>query len=280
MHADASQIRTQLTVIKKKKETWMKAKETVARFDEGLLLCKALVLDLTVEGLEERTKEESERMDQIRPFLKKAAEVLEGDVHHVVEKLHGVNEDMRHAVEKLRRVTKDVRHVVDELKDLSNTVRLAINELAKLNQCTNFVSIGTELKKMTKDRRLVSADITVMETEMTAAVNLGTAKSWNRAPGLANPKATGGLNAFRRRERRLNAMKVALEQASSMGRPRIKYTAIWTELDEMWHKLMAHEREESFSKKRVCAKNLGDKPIFMKTFDADLDKLESWIGVL
>jgi hypothetical protein len=42
--------------------------------------------------------------------------------------------------------------------------------------------------------------------------------------------------------------------------------------------LMAHERETSFAKKCRSAKKVGDKS--MNTFDADLDKLESWISVL
>jgi hypothetical protein len=280
MHTAVRQIKVLLTVITKRKETWVKSKKTVAHFDESLW--KALALDLSLEELNERTKE-SERMAQIRPLLKHATEVLKGDMLHVVEKLNGVNKDMRHAVMELKGLTKDMLHVVEEVKDLSNDIHLVISELIKMNQCMQFVPIRKELKKMTRDRRLVSTELTLIEKEMTAAVDLGTTKSRNTEAGrlgvVTKPrsKATGGLDAFGRRECRLNAMRKALEQASAGG-PRIKYAVIWTELDKMWLKLMANERDKSFAKKRRSAKKVSDKPL--KTFDADLDELESWICVL
>jgi archaellum component FlaC len=270
----------------------MKAKETVARLD---LLCILLGADLSIEELEKRTKD-SERMDQIRPFLKTARETLEGDMHDVIEKINGVHKDMRHAVEELKGVTKDVRHVVEELKDLSDDIRRVMRELVQLNQCMNFVPICEELKKTRRNRRLVNKELNVTEREMILAVNLCAAESRSRSTGslgLAKPrsKATGCRDDFRRRECRLNAMRKALEEASVVA-PRIRYVAVWTELDELWHKLMAHEVAKSFAKKKRgcvtkvsdqagCATTVSDAEVdTMNTFDAKVDKLDAWISAL
>jgi hypothetical protein len=61
-----------------------------------------------------------------------------------------------------------------------------------------------------------------------------------------------GVDAFRRRERRLNAIRKALEEAS-MGDLRVKYAAIWLELDGIWQKIMAREREKLFAKENRSA---------------------------
>jgi hypothetical protein len=203
---------------------------------------------------------------------------------------------MQHAVEELKGVTKDVRHVVEELKDLSDDIRRVMRKLVPLNQCMNFVPICEELKKTRRNSRVVNKELNVVEREMILAVNLGTAESrsrWTGSLGLAKPrsKATGCRDDFRRRERRLNAMRKALKEAS-VGGPRIRYVAVWTELDELWHKLMAHELAKLFAEKKRgsvtkvsdqagCATTVSDAEVdTMNTFDAKVDKLEAWISAL
>jgi archaellum component FlaC len=270
MHTAVRQIKAQLSVLAKKKETWLESSKKVAQFDENTW--ESLALHLM----------EYEQMEQIRCIVMETKGALEGGIGLVVENLEEVNKDMSRVIKALMGVTKDLRHVVAEVKDLSNDVCFAMSELVKMNQDTNLVPVRKKLKKMTNDMRRVKSVLAVMEKETMVGVNLKMARPQKQTKGCKGgeklrSKSTEGMHIFRRRERKLKSMKVALEQPSVVG-PRIKYTAIWTEFDGMWHKLMAHERDKLFSKKRKCAKKVSDKP--MKTFDDDLDKLESWISVL
>jgi uncharacterized protein YoxC len=269
-----SRIKKQLTVITRTKEAWLESRDKFSALTKAYEEALAIAL-ISASGEElGKTVKRYEQIEQFRCIVDETKESLEGEMCRAIERLEEVNADMGHVVEELNETDTNMRHVVEEVNEICNDIRNVCNKLNEINHCVRFVCIDRALHEMMQDGHRVHAELKYATKEEAA-------KSQEKATsylGLTKPrrKKMGDLDAHRRRERRLQAMKKCLEE-STVGEPRIKYATIWTELEEIWDKIMEHECEKAFVL-RSSGEMFSDKPL--ETIDADIDKLEYWISVL
>jgi hypothetical protein len=178
--------------------------------------------------------------------------------HHAKEEL--CEEKTSRRTDLQASVHKDICHVQEMIADMHKTAAGSQrNEL---------------MMSIHKDIHLVKqklANLEKMVPKSKVALELSRAKPWRKATKGAPP------DLFARRERRFKALREALNNEASMGKmSKTRYAAIWMELDDTWHNMMARVALTSLAKR--IGKTISGDP--MNGIDAHLDELEFWISAL